>query len=174
MFQKWIDNLSVNTTGPQILAGVMVFVTVMFVGVIILMIRQGRRKRVGRGPEDSGPRSVPQAPFKESRLLRFLEQLGNYVSHGRASTSLWEQLIRAGYMSRAAPAVYTGVKMLLFVVGIAVTTVGVVSWEINLSRKVLMASLGGVVLFFVPNMVIRVQEKKRRDEIRQCLPDAVD
>ncbi len=174
MFQKWIDNLSVNTTGPQILAGVMVFVTVMFVGVIILMIRQGRRKRVGRGPEDSGPRSVPQAPFKESRLLRFLEQVGNYVSHGRASTSLWEQLIRAGYMSRAAPAVYTGVKMLLFVVGIAVTTVGVVSWEINLSRKVLMASLGGAVLFFVPNMVIRVQEKKRRDEIRLCLPDAVD
>jgi tight adherence protein C len=64
--------------------------------------------------------------------------------------------------------------MLLFVVGIAVTTVLVVSWEINLSRKVLMASLGGTVLFFVPNMVIRVQEKKRRDEIRLCLPDAVD
>lgn len=174
MFQNWINNLSVDTARPQVLAGVMVFVTVMFVGGIILTIRQRRRRTVGRGLENSGPRSVPQPPFKESRLLRLLEQVGNYVSHGRASTSLWEQLIRAGYMSRAAPAVYTGVKMLLFVVGIAATTVLVIPWEISMSRKILMASLGGTILFFVPNIIIRVQEKKRRDEIRLCLPDAVD
>jgi tight adherence protein C len=174
MLQNWINNLSLDKIGPQAIAGAVVFVTVVFVGGIILALRERRRKTVGRKLQDSRPGSIPQPPFKESRFLRLMEQVGNYVSHGRASTSLWEQLIRAGYMSRAAPAVYTGFKMLLFVVGISVTTVFVIPWETSISRKMLIASLGGTILFFVPNMVIRVQEKKRRDEIRLCLPDAVD
>ena len=78
-------------------------------------------------------------------------------------------------MSRAAPAVYTGVKMLLFVVGLAVTaTPGPAPGDQLASRRSLLISLGGVVPFFLPNLIVRMQEKKRREEIRQYLPDAVD
>lgn len=174
MFQKWTENLKLNTVGPEMLVAVIVFVLVVFVGVIILVIREQRRKAVTRHLNDSRPLRAPQALLRESRLLRLVEQVGNYVSHGRASTSLWEQLVRAGYMGRAAPAVYTGVKMLLLVVGMAVSAVLVIPWDASGSKKILAVSLGGAILFFLPNTIVRMQEKKRRDEIRRYLPDAVD
>ncbi len=175
MFTEWIRNLRLDVVRPEMLLGVTIFVLVMFAGVTVLAIREQRRKAATAKKLDThGPSGVPLAPFKESRLLRFVEQVGNYVSHGRASTTLWEQLIRAGYMSRAAPAVYTGVKMVLFVVGILVTTFLVLPLEVSPARKILVVALGGTVPFFLPNMVVRMQEKKRRDEIRQFLPDAID
>ena len=169
--EELIRNLNLEAIRPEILVGVIVFVLFMFVGVILLAIREQRRKAATRRLETGG---APLPAFKESRFLRFVERVGNYVSHGRASTSLWEQLIRAGYMSRAAPAVYTGIKMLLFAIGITVAAFLVIPWEATASRKILLISLGGAIPFFLPNLVVRMQEKKRRDEIRQYLPDAVD
>lgn len=174
MFQQWLENLKLDAIRPEILVGVIVFVVVMFIGAMILAVYQHRRKAVTRKLEPSNLLGVPRPAFRESRFLRFIEQVGNYVSHGRASTNLWEQLIRAGYMNRAAPAVYTGVKMLLLVAGIAVGMVLVIPWEVSGSRKIMMVALGGATLFFLPNMILRMQEKKRRDEIRRYLPDAVD
>ena len=175
MFQELIKNLKLDTIRPEVLVGVIVFVLFMFVGVVLLAIREQRRKTAtARRLDQAGSSHAPLPPFKQSGFLRFAERMGNYVSHGRASTSLWEQLIRAGYMSRAAPAVYTGVKMLLFAIGIAVAAFLVIPLEVTASRKILLISLGGAVPFFLPNLIVRMQEKKRRDEIRQYLPDAVD
>jgi tight adherence protein C len=114
------------------------------------------------------------APLKESRFLQLMERVGNYVSHGQGNTSLWEQLIRAGYMGRAAPAVYTGVKMLLLLVGLAVMAILVIPLESSVQQKAFLVLAGGSALFFIPNLIVRVQEKNRRQEIRQALPDAVD
>ncbi len=175
MFQELVKNLKLDTVRPEILIGVIVFVLVMFVGVILLTARERRRRAATARKLDLGGSSLGPVPaFKQSGLLRFVERVGNYVSHGRASTSLWEQLIRAGYMSRAAPAVYTGIKMLLFAVGVTVAAFLIIPWETTGARKILLISLGGAVPFFLPNMVVRMQEKRRRDEIRQYLPDAVD
>ena len=175
MFPELIKNLRLDAVRPEILFGVIIFVVIMFIGVSLLAIREQRRKAAAaRGLEARSASGIPLPPFKESRFLRFVEQVGNYVSHGRASTTLWEQLIRAGYMSRAAPAVYTGVKMLLFAVGITVAAFLVLPWEASASKKILLVSVGGAIPFFLPNMIVRMQEKKRRDEIRRYLPDAVD
>ncbi len=175
MWTELIKNLRLDTVRPETLLGVIVFVLIMFIGVALLAVREQRRKAAAARQMDlSSSRGGPQAPFKESRFLRFVERVGNYVSHGRASTTLWEQLIRAGYMSRAAPAVYTGVKMVLFAVGIVGTVFLVLPLEISPERKIVLVSLGGVIPFFLPNLIVRLQEKKRRDEIRQYLPDAID
>jgi len=173
MLREFIDNLRSVAVPVEFLAALLSFAGVLFVGGIILALREHLRRKARQRLDPLGA-NAPQAPVPESRLLRFLEQVGNYVSHGRASTSLWDQLVRAGYMSRAAPAVYTGVKLLLFVVGLAVTTMLLASWEGGVVQKVWLISLGGAVLFFVPNVVVRMQEQKRRQEIRQYLPDAVD
>jgi tight adherence protein C len=160
---------------PELLFGIVVFGLVMFVGVTMLAAREKRRKAAtARKLDTRHPAGAALPEFKESRLVRFAEQVGNFVSHGRASTNLWEQLIRAGYMSRAAPAVYTGVKMVLFLVGLIATALFVLPLEIIPAKKILLVALGGAVPFFVPNMIVRMQEKKRREEIRQFLPDAVD
>jgi len=175
MFPELIKNLRLDAVRPEILLGVIVFVLVMFVGVTMLAIRAQRRKAAtARKLETQSRSGIPLPPFKESRFVRFVEQVGNYVSHGRASTTLWEQLIRAGYMSRSAPAVYTGIKMLLFAIGLTVAAFLIIPWEASVSKKILLVSLGGTIPFFLPNMIVRMQEKKRRDEIRRYLPDAVD
>jgi tight adherence protein C len=167
---EWIRNLR-----PEMLIGIFVFVAVVFVGVTLLAAREKRRKAATAKKLDTRhPAGVALPPFKQSRLVRFVEQVGNYVSHGRASTNLWEQLIRAGYMSRAAPAIYTGVKMVLFLVGLIATALLVLPLDIIPAKKSLLISLGGVLPFFLPNLVVRMQEQKRRDEIRRFLPDAVD
>jgi tight adherence protein C len=77
-------------------------------------------------------------------------------------------------MGRGAAAVYLGTKMLLFAAGFAGATVAVLPLEMDTSQKLLLMALGGGVPFFLPNMVLRFQERRRRDEIRQYLPDAVD
>jgi tight adherence protein C len=175
MLTELLKNLRLDAIRPEVLVGVLVFVGIMFVGVTLLAIREQRRKAAtAKMLETASSSAVPLAPIKESKLLRFVEQVGNYVSHGRASTTLWEQLIRAGYMSRTAPAVYTGVKMVLFVVGLITTTFLVLPLDAVPARKIVLVTLGGAVPFFLPNMVVRVQEQKRRDEIRRTLPDAVD
>lgn len=174
MIPELIKNLRLDTVRPEVLLGVLIFALVMFVGVTVLAIREQRRKATtARKLEPHGP-SGTSPSLKESRFVRFVERVGNYVSHGRASTTLWEQLIRAGYMSRSAPAVYTGIKMLLFTIGITVAAFLVIPWEADASKKILFISLGGTIPFFLPNMIVRMQEKKRRDEIRRYLPDAVD
>jgi tight adherence protein C len=174
MFRQAFENIDFDLTSPEVLVGILVFVAVIFIGVTALFLRQQRRKAASERLLGTGERNIPVAPAQESRLLRFMEQVGNYVSHGRASTSLWEQLVRAGYMSRGAPAIYTGVKMILFALGISAAAVLVVPLEMSMERKIWYISLAGAVLFFLPNMFVRMQEKKRREEIRQYLPDAVD
>lgn len=173
MVQEVIENVRSIVVPLEFLAALLSFAGVVFVGGIFLAVREHLRRRARQRLDKLGL-SAPEAPFRESRFLRFLEHVGNYVSHGRASTSLWDQLVRAGYMSRAAPAVYTGVKLLLFVVGLSVTTTLLASWDGELVKKVWLISLGGAVAFFLPNLVVRMQEQRRRQEIRRYLPDAVD
>jgi len=172
--RQFIEGLHLDAIRPEVLVGVLAFVSVVFVGVSILFLRERRHKAAGKRLEMAQMRHEPLAAGQRSRLVRLVEHVGNYVSHGRASTSLWEQLVRAGYLGRNAPAIYTGVKMLLFTAGLAITAMLVVPWKVEIVQKVWVISLGGAVPFFLPNMVIRMQEKKRRAEIRQYLPDAVD
>jgi tight adherence protein C len=174
MLKQWIESLQGESVRPEFLVGILAFASVIFMGTGILVLRAHRRKAARRrlASADFTDQRMPAA--QGSRLLRFFEHVGNYVSHGRASTSLGEQLIRAGYLSRSAPAIYTGVKMLLFAAGLLVAALIMTQWEANTRQKIWLVFLCGAIPFFLPNMVMRMQEKKRRNEIRQYLPDAVD
>lgn len=174
MLRQWAQELRLDAVPPQILIPVLAFVAVMLVGVIPMAIVSNRRKKAAQRLEAAAATGTPLPPFQASRFLQFMERVGNYVSHGQGDTSLWEQLIRAGYMGRAAPAIYTGVKMLLLAVGLAVTTVVVIPLDIGVQQKAFYILMGGSALFFIPNLVVRMQEKQRRLEIRLALPDAVD
>ncbi len=174
MFWQLTKEIRLDAVPPQVLVAVLVFVVVMFVGVGVLAIVEYRRRK-GRERLTATPSTgLPTVKFRESRFLHLMERVGNYVSHGQGDTSLWEQLIRAGYMGRAAPAVYTGVKMFLLMVGLTVTAILVIPGESSIQQKTLLVLMGGAVPFFIPNLVVRMQEKNRRREIRHALPDAVD
>jgi tight adherence protein C len=174
MLDQLTQRVTLDILSPQVIIAVLAFIAVVLIGIGILAVREQHRRAASRRLQETGSAASQTPSIQESRFLRVVERVGNYISHGRASTSLWEQLIRAGYMSRNAPAVYTGVKMLLFAAGLAGTTLLVLPLELTGSHKILLISLGAAALFFVPNVVVRMQEKKRREEIRQFLPDAVD
>jgi len=175
MWKNWIERESLDWTSPQVLVAVFSFTAVLFVGAGLLFLREHRRRALSRRLEAG---DFPYAPSSGStrpgHFLKFLEEIGNFVSHGHASTSLWEQLIRAGYMSRNAPAIYTGVKILLFAAGLTITAALILPTEHTLVKKVSVICLGALAPFFLPNLLVLYKVRQRREEIRQYLPDVVD
>jgi tight adherence protein C len=174
MLTQLTELLATGLKNAAVLLPILAFVGVLFIGLALLLLFSRHRKTVRRRLDDEGRSDLPDERPRESSLLRFMESVGNFVSHGHASTSLWEQLMRAGYMSRGAPAVYTGVKILLFVAALTLLAMFLAPTEQNLSRKILVVCLGGVVPFFLPNFYVLYKERKRRMEIRAYLPDVVD
>ena len=165
-----------NKIAEQILIPGLTFLSIVTIGISILMSKTQRRKTLETRMRDSAlvVAGTTASDKKKSGFLQLLEKIGNLTSHGRTSTNLWEELFRAGYYSKAAPAVYTGIKMFLFVFGLGCTTITVLPMQIHFATKITMIFLGGVFLFFFPNVLLRLRLKKRHDEISQHLPEAVD
>lgn len=165
-----------DAIADQIIIPGLTFLTIVTIGASILMSGTQRRKTLETRMRDSAliVAGTTASDKKKSAFLRFLEKIGNLTSHGRTSTNLWEELFRAGYYSKAAPAVYTGIKMLLFVLGLGCMAILVVPGERHFTTKITLIFLGGVFLFFVPNALLRMRLRKRHDEISQHLPEAVD
>lgn len=171
MISSWIKWINLHATDPQVLVAAFSFASVLLVGIGVLCLRHHRHRMMGR---QTAGRGRTEAQATHGRFLRFLESIGNFVSHGHASTTLWEQLIRAGYLSRAAPAVYTGLKILLFAAGLTVMALLVAPTSRSLLQKTVLISVGAGAPFFLPNLLVLYQVRRRQGEIRQCLPDAVD
>ncbi|MHC4289043.1 MAG: type II secretion system F family protein [Planctomycetota bacterium] len=166
-------------TAFEIAIAVLVFCVVLLIGFSVVLYRSYKAKKsvdvrmVGVFEED---------PFTEKTketggILKFLEKIGNIASHSRASASLWEQMIQAGFLHPFAPAIYTGVKILLFVIGFLLTTLLVLtmaSEEMIFSSRMTLIFLGATACFFLPNLFLTLQMKKRHDEIYRHLPEAVD
>jgi len=159
----------------QILLGLFVFSVVLLIGLLFVMLRS-RDKSL----DDRMVGVLEDDPFmdkkEETGFLKFLEKLGNIASHGRASSTLWEQMIQAGFLHPYAPAVYTGVKILLFIIGALLMTLLVVTvdTEMQTHAKMTLVLVGSTVIFFLPNLYLSFRLKKRHDEIYRHLPEAVD
>jgi tight adherence protein C len=165
-----------NLIGNKILVPVLTFLSIFTIGTAVLILRAQRRKALeSRLKEGSwAVADSRESRKKKSGLLKFLEEIGNIASHGRASTELWEELVRAGFFSSNAPSIYTGIKMLLFFVGIICTALFVMPMEVHVTTKMTYIFLGGIFLFFIPNTLLKMRLKKRQNEIRQHLPEAID
>jgi tight adherence protein C len=159
----------------EIAVAFLAFFAVFLIGFSIILYRSHKKKSievrmVGVFEED---------PFSEKTeqtggVFKLFEKIGNIASHSRASASLWEQMIQAGFLSPYAPAIYTGVKILLFIIGFLLSTIFVIPSEMIFSSKMTMIFLGATVSFFLPNLFLVYQMKKRHDEIYRNLPAAVD
>ena len=164
-----------NAAKHEIIIPVLTFFSVIAIGASILISRERKRKMLESRLQDSIWTGIGKAASgKKISFLQFLEKVGNLASHGHASTSLWEQLVRAGYISTGAPAIYTGIKMLLFIVGLVAAAILVVPMQTYIATKITLIFLSGAIAFFIPNIIILMQLKKRHDEICQHLPEAVD
>ncbi len=167
-----------NCASSEIVIPAITFLSVMVVGKLVMLLRANKRKTLAMKllqPKASLKEQIESTkPQQKNTFLEFFEKIGNYVSHGQATTTLAEQLIRAGYHSNSAPAMYTGIKMLLFFVGMVMTVFLVVPFSIHPATKMTLVFVGGVILFFIPNSKIAMQFKKRSQEISRFLPEAID
>lgn len=167
-----------NVMSPEeFYISMLVFVIVFSIGAVVLVVRKHKGKKV----ESRMLGILEDDPFQRETettrgFLSFLVKIGNVVSHGRSSTTLWEQMIQAGYLHPYAPPIYTGVKLLLFAIGLLATMFLVTMFpsERHFSTKMMTVFLGGTALFFLPNFVISYRLKKRHDEIYRNLPQAID
>lgn len=116
------------------------------------------------------------APLSESSFfLRFLSRIGKMVSSKEPSVSLREQLARAGYHHDSAPAIYLGSKMLLLLVGMIGLAVVVLPIEkLMFPVRALIILWGSGVVFLLPNLAVARRRARRRKEIANHLPDAID
>ena len=163
-------------TAEQILIPGLTFLSIITIGISVLISKAQRRKTLENRMRDSALNvaGTITSDKKKSGFLQLLEKIGNLTSHGRTSTNLWEELFRAGYYSKAAPAVYTGIKMFLFMFGIVCTIIIILPMQVHFTTDITVIFLGGVFCFFIPNIFLRLRLKKRHDEIAQHLPEAVD
>ena len=165
-----------DAIGNKILIPGLTFLSIITFGTVILLIRGQRRKTLETRLQEGSwaDTATKDSPKKKSGLLHFLEGIGNVASHGRASTELWEELVRAGFFNTAAPSIYTGIKMLLFCIGIVCTAIMVMPMKEPATTKLTYIFLGGTFLFFIPNTILKMRLRKRQNEIRQHLPEAID
>lgn len=162
-------------TSIEFYISILVFLTVMLIGGSILVHRANRRRQIEirmLGTFEDDPFMKKEA--ETGGLLRFLIKVGNFTSHGRATASLWEQMIQAGFLHPFAPAVYTGIKIILFILGFILCMVIVLPTEMLLSTKMSVLFMGATALFFLPNVFLYYKLQNRRREIYRHLPEAVD
>lgn len=153
----------------------LVFIAFMAIGASFLLSWQQRQMMLKIRLQDSRLVDMPQKQKTGGfNILRLLAKIGNFISHGNTSKSLNEQLLRAGYSSSVASAIYTGAKALLFLLGFVVTSILLLPSELESSQKIVIMAMAGAVLFFLPNFFVLIRLKKLKEEIRHHLPDAVD
>ena len=168
-----------NTFTTQILIGLVVFLVVFLIGFSIIFLRSRNKSKSldvrMAGVFEDDP--LVDKAAEKSGFFKFLQKLGNFASHGRSDAELWEQMIQAGYLNPHAPAVYTGVKILMFLVGVVATFLLVLRVDpetMDSMTKFTVILLGATVFFFMPNLFIWYHMKKRHDDMYRHLPEAVD
>jgi hypothetical protein len=125
------SELRLDAVGRRSL-GVIVFVLVMFVGVTLLAVRERRAQAATARKLDTRVGASSFAEFKQSRLLRFVEEWATSSPTAGPARPLGA-VDRAGYMSRP-PWPSTPVKMVLFHVGLIVTAF-VLPWRSSARRS---------------------------------------
>lgn len=162
-------------TNIELYISLLVFLAVLLIGGSVIVLKAQRKREielrmVGTLEEDPFFKKEPES----GGLLRFLIKVGNFTSHGKASASLWEQMIQAGFLHPFAPAVYTGIKIILFIIGFILCMVVILPTNLLLSTKLSILFVGATALFFLPNIFLYYKLRQRQQEIYRNLPEAVD
>jgi tight adherence protein C len=150
---------------------VLVFISVITLGgaVVALMSRRGAptAERLADSTVVAG--EAPQQ--RESKIAGALHRLGSAVS---ASTKLKETLARAGYYQEMATTIFLGIKLSLLFVALAAIPAIVLITKVPPLVAIPAVVTFGVALFFTPNLIVAMKQRRRTVEVRRHLPDAVD
>lgn len=154
---------------------ILVFVAVVMVGAAALTGRAARQRRLRQRLREA---QSPASPVPRKRdgqwLRRGLDRIGKLVSSRGPSSSLQEELAKAGYHGHEAASLYLGAKVVLFAAGLIGMTLLVLPLSAASMQKVLWVIGGATPLSFIPNLLVRLRRNRRQAEVRCHLPDSLD
>ena len=172
---------------PMVLIPIVVFAFTMAAGAVYLVIRAQRRKPVVsrlREIEDDEATAAaewdaiqPEVPSGGSTDTTggLAEAITKPFASSKPSDNLKAQLAHAGFHEESAATVYLGSKMLLFVGGALIVAAALMLFfGVWFPYAIAAGVFAGGILSFVPNMYVHSKRQKRREAIRNHLPDAVD
>ena len=118
---------------------------------------------------------VAGAPPHKRFLVRVIEYVGERVPVSPQDASLARRrLMAAGYRSELAVRIYYGLKVVLFVVLLAVAFIVRDYVTLNPVLRIVVLVAGGAAGFFGPNLVLDHLVGRRQEKLRLSLPDALD
>jgi tight adherence protein C len=118
---------------------------------------------------------VAGAPPHKRFLVRVIEYVGERVPVSPQDASLARRrLMAAGYRSEMAVRIYYGLKVVLFVVLLAVAFIVRDYVTLNPVLRIVVLVAGGAAGFFGPNLVLDHLVGRRQEKLRLSLPDALD
>ena len=155
---------------------ILAFASVILIGSGIILARSAGRKaaqkRLRELDEQFGPAKQRPGP---AGIATKVGRLAKSLSLGApSSTSLKEELAKAGFHNPAASAVYMGFKHALLAVGLAIGVGLFFADGLSLRVKVAVALILAAGMYFLPNIYTEMRRRKRTAEVRRHLPDMVD
>ncbi len=154
---------------------ILIFVCVTAIGAAIVIGREAQRKRLQDRLFEHGtdlPEPLEHNP--KSRFTAMLHRTGQRVSSKGPSAHLRAAMAKAGYHGFLAAEVYLGCKTFLFLGGMLVLAVFIYPLRMDLPLRMLYVLAGAAALSFLPNLIVAIHRRRRRDEVQQSLPEAID
>ncbi|BBD08126.1 type II secretion system F family protein [Desulfovibrio ferrophilus] len=138
----------------------------------------GNKNRVSRLRERLEGKRAPKKPGLTATLTQGARQLGERLGPKDESelSETGEMLIQAGYRNSTAPKIFWGVKVCLTLMGLIAALGAKMLAPVQIPNG-LLALLFVVPMFmgmYLPNIWLRIKVKKRRREIINAMPDALD
>ena len=158
---------------------ILTFLTVIFIGGAIIVVIGARRRaleaRLFSTGGSVGAEFAPIGGVSGTKLVDTLKQVGGAVSSSKsANDELRERLTHAGFYDPAAPTIFMGAQLLLFIISLPVAGLIVLALRLPMIIGLLVLLVVVAALAMMPNFFVGHRRKRRRSEVQTQLPDAID
>jgi tight adherence protein C len=163
----------------ELLIPMLTFLAITCLGGAVMVNRAARRRPVEARLTEltSGSTSELMRQPKKGLVVGFLSRVGRVVAPTDTKPGLRANLARAGYYHTNAGLIYVGSKAVLLILGLSLLTLALIPLQVemlSLQIKLFLILWGTAALTLIPNFIVRARRNKRRLQIRQNLPDAID
>lgn len=157
----------------QILIPILAALSVFLIGGSVMLVHKARRERIAARLA-MGTTAAIASPDGPNPLVQVFDRLGQITGGKKTSRNLREELARAGFHSPNASAIFLGAKAFLLLLSLMAAAVAASLLDLPLQKATLVVLFACGITFFLPNIVVDMRRRKRRAEITQHLPDAID
>ena len=166
--------LEIFANGPVLGVAALVFAAVMAIGGAVVTYVNAQRRRLTSRLQGQQLSEGTQAESSSRSFFEFLARLGSKLGARNVTQDTYTRVMRAGFQSRNAVAVFLATKFLVTVATALILALVTVVLQAPFELGLLIVAVGATFAFMAPNFCIDAYAKKRSQEVRMHLPDMVD